>query len=234
MRTMQVVTSRRLLALAATAVALVSVTGCDQSTQTAATVGSQTISVHDITLMTQALCTEQATAPDASSRPPSALSSVNQSAVDALVRSAIDNQYAAANHLPYDKLQLAQEVGNLNALISQLPTSDQAHTKTLITDLFRGQMQVYNAAGALVQQSGKQATQQAVSAAAAQLEASYSKHLSISINPRYGSSLPGHGDGDQSVSIGVSSAAKDGQSAGSGQPNAQWVMGLPASQRCGQ
>lgn len=220
----------RLLPVAGVALALVALSGCDQSPISAAHVGSTTIPVHDVTLMRQALCTEQAGSA-AGSQAPSAVSAMNQSALAALVQSAVDAQYAAKEHLDYDRLQLASQITKLDPLIAKLPQKDQSRTRELITDLFRGELQLFQQGAAVVQESGQQPTQQSVQAAANKLEADYAATVKIKINPRFNTIGPGHGaDGFQSVSRSVSAAATSAQSA---TPDPTWVLSLPSSQRCG-
>ncbi|WP_310964962.1 hypothetical protein [Nocardioides terrisoli] len=221
----------RLLPMAGAALALVALSGCAQSSQTAAQVGSQTISTSDLHLMTQALCTEQRHATGASAQPPSAISTVSNSALGALIESAIDRRYGDQHAVSYDKLTLAQEVNRLDPLISELPAADQARTRQLISDLFRGQMQVYQAATAQVRASGQAPTQQLVQQQVGAIESATAKKVDITVNPQYDTSGPGHGgDGHGSLSRAVSSDAKNSVSA---QPDASWVANLPAGQKCG-
>jgi hypothetical protein len=220
----------RLLPVAGVVLALVALSGCDQSPLSAADVGPTTISVHDVNLMAQALCTEQ-TSSAGGAQAPSAVSAVNQSALAALVQSAVDAQYAAKENLDYDRLQLASQVTKLDPLIAKLPQKDQARTRELITDLFRGELQLFQQGAALVQQSGQQATQQSVQIAANKLEADFAATVKIKVNPRFNTVGSGHGaDGFQSVSRSVSTTATAAQSA---TPDPAWVLSLPSSQRCG-
>lgn len=229
-RTMQDV-KRRLIPAAAAALALVALSGCDQSSLTAAHVGSESISVTDLDLLTQALCAEQLNAQGAEGRPPSAVSTTSGSALTALIESAIDRQYADRHQIGYDRVSLAKQVGQLDSLISHLPAKDQDRTRELITDLFRGQIQMFQAATSQVQAAGKAPNQQLVQQEMSKIEASYAKTLDIKVNPRFDPAGPGHGgDGFQSLSQAVSTTGKNSTSQ---QPDAGWVADLPAGQKCG-
>lgn len=222
---------RRLIPAAAVALALVALSGCDQSSLTAAHVGSESISVQDLNLVTEALCTEQLDAQGAAARPPSAVSTTSGSALSALIESAIDRQYAASHQIGYDRVSLAKQVSQLDALISHLPAKDQDRTRELITDLFRGQMQMFQAATSQVQATGKAPDQQSVQQQMSAIETSYAKTLDIKVNPRFDPIGPGHGgDGFQSLSRAVSTTGKNNTSQ---QPDASWVADLPAGQKCG-
>jgi hypothetical protein len=219
----------RLLPVTGATIALVALAGCSQSPLNAAEVGSQAISVHDVGLMAKALCTEQANS--AQGGQPSALSAVNRSALAALVQSAVDAQYAASRKLSYDPVQLATQVGRLDDLIAKLPKKDQATTRTLITDLFRGELQLFQAGLVEVRKSGQQPTQDSVQAAANKLEADYAATVKIKVNPRFDTAgATNRGDGFQSVSRGVSPMATKGLSATA---DPTWVLSLPGTQRCG-
>jgi hypothetical protein len=214
----------------AVAAALAVLSGCDQSPQTAARVGSDTISTHDVELMAQALCEEQsgATGQNPAARP---VSAVNSAALGALISSAIDRQYAAEHDLNYDRVSMAQQLEQLQPLIDKLPAKDQARTHELIKELFEGQLQVFQEAVAKLRATGVQPTQALVQQAAQATEAEYAKKLDIDVNPRFDAPGPGHeGDGAQSLSRAVSSDAKTAQGA---DPDPSWVSGLPATQRCG-
>jgi hypothetical protein len=203
--------------------------GCDQSPQTAAHVGSQTITTDDVHLLAQALCKEQESAGSAGTARP--VSAANNAALGSLIQSALDEQYAAKHDLDYDRLSMADQLDQLKPLINSLPSGDRTRTRELIEQLFKGQLQLFGEAVSKLQASGVQPTQQLVQQAAQATEAEYAKTVDIKVNPRYDAPGPGHeGDGAHSLSRAVSSDAKASSAA---QPDASWVAGLPATQRCG-
>jgi hypothetical protein len=220
----------RLLSAVGAALALVLLSGCDQSPQTAAHVGSTTITTDDLDLMAQALCAE-ASSGQSQGQGAQPVSRVNSAALGALISSAVDAQYAAEHDLGYDRATMAQQLQQLDPLIAKLPEADQKRTKELITQLFKGQMQIFDEAVSKLRASGVQPTQELVQQAAQATETEYAKKLDIDVNPRYSAPGPGHeGDGSQSLSRAVSGNAK---TAASENPDPGWVTGLPATQRCG-
>lgn len=224
----RVMRPRRLVPVVLAAVVLL-LSGCDQSPQTAARVGNQTISTDDVHLLARALCKEQEAAGSAAQ--PRPLSAANDAALGTLISSALDAQYAAEHHLDYDRLSMADQLGRLQSLIDSLPAGDRARTKELIEQLFKGQLQLFKQAVDKLQAGGVQPTQQLVQQAAQATEAEYAKSVDIDVNPRFSAPGPGHqGDGAHSLSRAVSREAKAAQSEA---PDASWVAGLPATQRCG-
>jgi hypothetical protein len=216
--------------LAGAALAVLAFAGCTQSPEVAARVGSETITVDDLDLMTQALCTEQETNAQAAT-PESAVSTVRGSALAALIQTQVDAQYAAANDLPEDGLAVAQQLERLNPLLEKVPAEDRDRTRELIRDLFQGQQQLFTAVVDKLKSGGQQPSQEVIQQAIASLEADYSKKLDIDINPRFDSAGADHqGDGFGSLSHAVSTGAK---AATSDQPDPAWAAGLPASQKCG-
>lgn len=222
----------RVLPVIGVAVALVALSGCDESPTTAAHVGSQTISTDDVGLMAKALCEEQVAAKGSAQAPPAQpMSAVNSSALGALIQSAVDKQYAASKHLDYDKVSMAQQLEQLEPLIAKLPADDRKRTRELITQLFKGQLQIFQEVVAKLQATGVQPTQALVQQGAQATEDAYAKKLHVDVNPRYDAPTIGKsGDGSRSLSKAVSAGAKDAQATS---PDASWVTGLPAAQRCG-
>jgi len=213
------------------AAGLLLVAGCANNPQTAAHVGDKEISANDVEILGKALCFERVSSGQA---PPTSMSAVRGSALAALIDSAVDAEVAKTRHLPYDAVQLGTSVQRLDPLIAQLPSGDQDRARELITDLLRGQMQLSQAAVAVLQQSGQKPTQQLVTQAMQQLETSHAEQMKITINPAFTSSGIGYaGDGAQSVSRAVSTTARDALSAFSGTPSTSYIADLPATQKCG-
>jgi hypothetical protein len=223
------VTRARRFVPVALAAAVLLLSGCDQSPQTAARVGNQTITTDDVHLLAQALCKEQESAGSGGTSRP--VSAAYDAALGSLIQSALDAQYAARHHLDYDRLSMADQLNQLGSLIDSLPAKDRARTRAIIEQLFKGQLQVFGEAVKRLQSSGVQPTQQLVQQATQALEADFAKSVKIKVNPRFDAPGPGHeGDGAHSLSRAVSSDAK---AATAFQPDASWVAGLPATQRCG-
>lgn len=223
---------KRLLPVAAATLALVALAGCSDDPQVAARVGSQSIPVSDVNVLSNALCAEQASS---SGSAPTPLSAVRASALSALIESHVDAQYARADRLTYDPLTLAQEVGQLGSLVKRLPESQRAQATTLITTLLKGELQVSGAAVSALKAAGQSVTQQSEETAVRQLEAAYAKRLRIKVNPRFQSNGLGAtgADAGPSVSQAVSAQALAAQAVLRGTSESSYAAGLPADQRCG-
>jgi hypothetical protein len=211
---------------------LLLVTGCSQDPQVAAHVGGKSISVKDVDILGKALCAERVESGQAAA---TSMSAVRGSALAALIDSALDAEVAKDRKLSYDKATLGSSVAQLESLVAKLPADDRDRGRELITDLLRGQMQLSTAAAGLVQQSGQQLTQDAVNQVVQQLETEQAGRTKISVNPEFDS--PGFGragDGEQSVSLAISSTAKAARKIiTSSTPSATYVGSLPAAQKCG-
>lgn len=220
----------RVLALAA--VAVLALSGCDQSPSLAAQVGSQAIPVSDVQLLTQALCTPTPGAPTSDN----AVATVNNASVATLVEAAVDNQLARAKGVQVDPAAVEAQLSQFDQLLTALPAQDRDRTRELIAQVFRGRAAVTQLATRLVgtgasQAAGGQVLQQAVQS----LEKNWADKVGVRLNPRYDSAgLAAQGPGSQSVSVPASTAAKNAVAAASGgQPDATWLANLPANLRCG-
>ena len=212
--------------------ALLLITGCDQSTGTAARVGSDTISTRDVDLVSKALCEERTSQQSAQNDARISLALVHKQALTALVDAELSQQYGDKQHAFYDKATLNQQVASIKALIDKLPARDRARTRDLITGIFRGRLMLTQIGQQQLALTGQRATtQDQALTAGLKARAAYDKKTKVELNPRYETDGPGKGGaGSQSLSKSVSTYAKDG-SASSQDPT--WTAGLPANLRCG-
>jgi hypothetical protein len=212
--------------------ALLLITGCDQSTGTAAKVGSDTISTHDVDLVSKALCQERAGQASAQNDTRISLALVRKQAVTALVDAQLNQQYGDQRHAFYDKATLNQQVASLKTLIDKLPADDRARTQDLITGIFRGRLLLTQIGQQQLALTGQRATSQDQALTAGlKARAAYDKRTKVELNPRYDTDGPGKGGaGSQSLSKSVSTYAKDG---GASSQDPSWTAGLPANLRCG-
>lgn len=220
--------TRRVLPLVLAAVAALALTGCDQDPSVAARVGSQTITVADVDLLTQALCVPQ---PGAGGGQQNAVATVNDAALATLVQAAVDAQLAEAEHVPSDPAAVNQQLTQYDALLAQVPEQDRDRTRQLIADIFSGRQQVTLAAQQRLRLGGTAPNAQVLQQAVQSLEKDWADKVGVQVNPRYDSAgLGKQGDGFESVSRAVSD---DARAAGSAQPDSDWVGSLPADLRCG-
>jgi hypothetical protein len=118
------------------------------------------------------------------------------------------------------------------AVLKLVPAKDRDRFRDLVESVYRGQLQVYTLAESdLSDQGVARPTQDDVDKAVAKIQDDYRKKVDIEVNPQFGADASGvAGSVDPSLSLAVSSFAKQSRS---GQPDATWVSGLPADQRCG-
>lgn len=211
---------------AAIVVAAMALTGCDQSPGVAAKVGDTTISTHDLDLMTQALCTSHSQGQGGAT----SVATVRKQALNALIESTLDHQFATKLGVPANQNMVNQEISRYNALFKALPADDRARTRQLLGSLFRGTFQIQQVGAAQMQQQGKKYNPQAALTAGQKLRKKFDAKQDIDINPRFDTPGVGHVRGSGSLSVAKSDFAKK---AGAQQPDPTWVSSLPKTQTCG-
>lgn len=228
--------ANRLVLLALAGAATFSLTGCAQSGNHAAQVGSQVITTSDVDFLARMQCD----ALDGAAKNPAQSSQVQMVSkrqvradmVNALVESALDAQLAAKEHANYDTATYRQVMNQFESAVQQAPAADRDRFRTLVGSFYKGQLQVFELAkAALVGQGVASPSQQQIQQAISGLEADYRKSIDLTINPVYGANADGvAGTEDPSLSTPVSSFAKQAVSAS---PSSSWLSGLPSRQRCG-
>jgi hypothetical protein len=118
------------------------------------------------------------------------------------------------------------------SVVAAAPAKDRVRFRSMVEDVYRGQLQVYSLAQSQLADEGVDSpTQDQVSKAVDDIQAKFRKSVDIKVNPQYGADENGvAGSVDPSLSRAVSSFAKQSRSA---QPDATWVAQLPDDQRCG-
>lgn len=222
-------TLRRAPALAAVGVlATVGLSGC-QSLSTAATVGGQSISTHDVDLVTKALCVERSAAPKSMGSQTTPISQVQGQALTALISASLTSQFVHGQKV--DRRRLDQQMAGIAPLLRRVPAEDRAETRDLVARIVGSELKLSeigtNAAGA--QASSLKPDQ--VYALGQRVRSRFDRKVHVTVNPRYSVSGPGsHAGGGGSLSRAVSPDAKQGQQP---QSDPGWVSGLPSSLRCG-
>ncbi len=219
-------------AVAAVAIALLLLSGCAGLTPgTAAVVNGSRITDEQVADLAHAQCVAAERAAAQGSTTTTPLAQVKQQSLGLLMDTELSRQYAKDEGLTAPT-GLAQGIyAQFQPSIDPLPGSARAVLREVFQDWARGR--------ALLVEAGSRATGQQVSNsnvqqllnAGLQAREPWLKKADIETDPRYDPSKEGFpGGGSGSVSKPVSKFAKD---AGKDQPDAAWVSGLPASQKCG-
>ena len=230
--------TNRLVLLAVAGTSLLALTGCTQSGNVAARVGDTTVPTSDVDFLTRMQCdTLDKAAQDPAQAAQGgaqmvATSQIRTTMVNTLIQAELNRQLAAEEHLSYDKATLRNVMVQFESVVKQVPAADQDRFRNLVEDVYRGQLQVYSKAQSdLAGQGAEDPSQDQVDQAITAIQAKFRKSVHVEVNPEYGADAEGvAGAADPSLSRAVSSFAKQSRSA---QPDATWVSGLPADQRCG-
>jgi hypothetical protein len=230
--------TKRLVLLAVAGTSLLALTGCAQSGNVAAHVGDATVLTSEVDFLSRMQCDtlDKAAADPAQAAQGGAqmvaTSQVRTTMVNTLIQAELNRQIAAKEDLSYDAATLRNVMVQFESVVKQVPTADQARFRTLVEDIYRGQLQVYSKAQSDLAAKGvEEPSQDQVDQAIAAIQAKYRTSVGVEVNPVYGPDADGvAGADDPSLSRAVSSFAKKARSA---QPDPVWIGKLPADQRCG-
>ena len=230
--------TNRLVLLAVAGASVLALTGCAQSGNVAARVGDTTVPTSEVDFLTRMQCAtldkaaEDPTQAEQGGARMVATSQIRTTMVNTLVQAELNRQLAAKEHLSYDRTTLRNVMVQFGSVVDQVPAKDRDRFRDLVEDIYRGQLQVYaKAESQLAGQGVESPSQDQVDQAIAAVQAKFRKSVDVDVNPEYGADADGvAGAGDPSLSLAVSSFAKQSRSA---QPDAVWVSKLPADQRCG-
>lgn len=228
--------ANRLVLLAAAGASVLVLSGCTASGNVAARVGDDTITTSEVDFLTRMQCDAlDRAAEDPSSQGSNQMvpkSQVRSGMVNTLVQDALNRQLAARDDLQYDKATLRSVMEQFESVVATAPAKDRDRFRSVVEDVYRGQLQVYTLAQDKLRSSGvANPSQQQVDQAVAAIQDDFRKKVDVEVNPRYGADASGvAGSTDPSLSLPVSSFAKKSASA---KPDATWVGQLPADQRCG-
>jgi len=227
---------RRMVLLAVAGTSVLAVSGCAPSGNVAAKVGDDTITTSEVDFLTRMQCD----ALDRAAESPSSQGTtqtvpraqVRTGMVNTLIQDALNRQLAARDHLEYDKATLRSVMDQFESVVAQAPAKDRDRFRSLVEDVYRGQLQVYSLAQEQLVADGKDNPSQSdVDQAISAIQDKYRKTVDVDVNPQYGPDADGvAGKADPSLSLAVSSFAKQSRSS---QPQASWIAKLPDNQRCG-
>jgi hypothetical protein len=232
------VKAHRLVLIAVAGASMLALSGCAQSGNVAARVGDSTVSTSDVDFLSRMQCE---TLDKAAQNPAAAaqggvqtvpVAQVRTGMLNTLIETELNRQIASKEHLTYDRDTLRQVMAQFERVVDQVAAKDRDRFRSMVEDVYRGQLQVYTLAQQqLAEQGVSRPSQDQVDQAVAKIQASFRKNLDVKVNPQYGADARGvAGSTDPSLSLAVSSYAKQARSA---QPDSSWVSALPADQRCG-
>jgi len=229
------VKANRLVLLAVAGTSMLAFAGCAPSGNVAARVGSSTVPTSDVDFLTRMQCItldKEAASGTAQGAQMVPTTQVRIGMANTLVQSELNRQLAERKHLSYDRSTLTGAMAQFAPVLKSVPAKDRDRFRTMVEDIYRGQLQVYTLAQSkLADQGVANPSQDQITKAVNDLQSQYRKSIDVEVNPQYGAGTSGQaGSTDPSLSRPVSSFAKQ---AGSAQPDARWVAKLPDGQRCG-
>jgi hypothetical protein len=221
-------------AVPAAAVALLLLTGCggDMTPGTAAVVNGSRITDDEVKALADAQCTAADVAAEAGNATTAAVSRVKRQSLGLLMDIELSEQYAEAEGIEPQKTLADGFYNQLEPGITPLP----GKARTVLADVF----QAWAEGRAILVQAGSRSTGEEIGFtnveqllnAGLQDRETWLKKADIETNPRYGPNENGFpGGGDSSVSRARSDFAKG--AGGTGEPDPEWVSGLPSGQKCG-
>ncbi len=212
-------------------VGALALSGCSEDGGVAARVDGTVIPMSDVDLLTRVQCDSmeaQRGMPGASVVP---ISQVRAQAVNALVEAEINNQLGESGQPEYDTEQYNAALDQLESALGTVKASDRADVREMITRFYRGQFQLMALAeDELADKGVTKPNDDELRNAEAALQSRFRESADIRIDPSFGPVDGVAGQQDPSISLPVSSFAKQ---AASPKPKPSWVMDLPDGQRCG-
>jgi hypothetical protein len=223
---------RGVRAVPAAALALLVLSGCGELTPGTATVVNGTrITTEEVSDLAEAQCSGVALSVKMQQGQASARKKLEESALSLLMDIELNIDFGKSLDLDARPASVTAIYAQVEPLIQALPAKQRPVTE--------GVFHRWAEARDLMTQAGEQATGQQATPENAEnlINAAYQerepwlKKVEIDTDPRYAPNKDGFpGAGDGSVSRPTSDFAK---SATATEPDAKWVSGLPANQRCG-
>lgn len=214
---------------AATCLALAA---CSAHPGAAAVVGSETITEHQLDDVALALCSAQSGSSPAGASQDLAGRAARQGALGVLLNAAVSRQYGASKGVQSDSAAVSRAVTANQSTIDKLPPSRRTAFRDTLAGYAEGQLMLVKIGGRALTGSGtKNVTQAQAVAAGTKLRDTWAaRHLTVSVDPRYGQwSHSALRSTSGSLSVPGSARARAGAAQ---QPAPSWVSALPASQKC--
>ncbi|HET6625218.1 MAG TPA: hypothetical protein VFG63_02410 [Nocardioidaceae bacterium] len=221
----------KLSALAAAAV--VALSGCGAlHPGAAAVVGSTTISHDAVDGLAAALCTANVKGAEAGGQATQFSTRSNrEGALQVLLESRLSHLFGEKRDVEANRQTVSQALAQNETVIQALPEDESADYRQALKDYAEGQLMLVEIGRKSLQDQGKTGvTEDQALAEGHKLRNKFAKSLDVEIDPRYGNFSDGTlKSGGTSLSVAESDDARAGEKA---EPAADFVSGLPASQRC--
>jgi hypothetical protein len=224
--------TRKVSALVAAGALALGLSGCSTHPGDAATVGSHSIGTAHLDEVATAICSAQAGSQQAGQPQQQSSRSNRELALGLLIDSQLSAAYGAAEGLHPPRQQLDRAMASRAQLLASVPAKDRDVLRSTLTDLDASQLTMAEAGRRALQQAGsKNITAQTAIPAGLKVRNDWvSKHLDVSVDPRFGTFSHGNLQARSgSLSTAVSSQARAGAKT---QPSASWLASLPATQKC--
>jgi len=227
--------SRTLTRLAVAGVACLALSACGTHPGAAAVVGSQRISSGDVDSFARALCFDPTASGSGQVAQAVSSRSVRESALRNLVEASLSRQFGRSQGVEPDQEQVSAFLSSNEAALNKVPADRRTVLVQRLRELVEGQLTLVAVGRRELRREGASSItdQKAYDAGTTARDAWARTHLDVSVDPRYGSYAKGQVEpaGD-SLSVPVSARAAAATTSLSGQPSADWVASLPASQKC--
>ena len=206
--------------------AALALSGCGLHPGAAAVVDGVTISNVQVDDTASALCAVNVEAAKAQGQElPSR--GARQAAVQYLIDAELSKEFGRAKGITPPQSEVSNALAQNEQSISRLPKDEQAVFRDFLRTYVEGQLILREAGRASL--GGSPDDQQAI-AEGTRLRQQWAKSVKIEVDPRYGQWAKGRlATVGGSLSIPVSQRATAGDNV---QPSAEWISGLPVSQKC--
>jgi hypothetical protein len=217
------------LALAAAFV----MSSCAAHPGSAAVIGSESISAHEVDDVASALCSAQGSSQQPGQQPQQLASrAARQGALDVLIKSSMSRQYGESQGVQPDQEQVSAALAANAKSIGSLPAAERPVFRRTLRGYAEGQLMLIEVGRRALAKTGAQnvTEEQAVSEGTKLRNAWAAKNVDVSVDPRFGAYAKNALLNESgSLSVAQSRSATDG---GSPDPSQGWVASLPASQKC--
>jgi hypothetical protein len=215
------------------AAALVALTGCGSlHPGAAAVVDSTTISHQTVDSLAEALCTANLEGAKAAGQSRDfSTRSTREGALQVLLEAQLSQVFGAEENVKPNRQMVSQALSQNKDLIDALPEDEQDAYRDALKQYAEGQLMLVEIGRASLEDKGQTNVPDDQAIAEGQrLRSEFVKTIDVEVDPRYGSfSKDTLQPGGTSLSVAQSGSARSGEKA---EPGADFVSGLPGTQRC--
>lgn len=226
-------TTTRLWSAPAAVVALCLLSGCGELPPSTASVVNGTRITHDqVTDLSDAQCTLRGTLAESGTAPATSIARVNQESLSLLMDAELSLQFGEEESVTADTALTQAFFGQVEPVFEPLPEKARTEFTNVFQDWSKGRAILVAVGSKATGQDPSLENLEQLLNAGLQARQTWLDKAKIETNPLYGPDSQGFPTpgSDGSVSRPVSDFAKGGSVE---QPDAEWVTGLPASQKCG-